>query len=104
MDRRKRYVSTRFPGRPTRVVTDAGTFEADILVVALGADLDPSATPGLIEGGNEFYTVAGASALREVLTRFERGPAIIGITGKLRGNHRLNGAPRKAGICEAPSR
>jgi len=42
--------------------------------------------------------------LREVLTRFERGPAIIGITGKLRGNHRLNGAPRKAEICEAPSR
>ncbi len=30
-----------------RVVTDAGTFEADVLVVALGADLDPAATPGL---------------------------------------------------------
>ncbi len=43
-----------------RVVTDDGTFEADVLVVALGADLDPSATPGLVEGGNEFYTVAGA--------------------------------------------
>ena len=27
-----------------RVVTDDGTFEADILVVALGADLDPAAT------------------------------------------------------------
>jgi sulfide:quinone oxidoreductase len=26
------------------VVTDAGQFEADVLVVALGADLDPSAT------------------------------------------------------------
>ncbi len=42
-----------------RVVTDNGTFEADALVVALGADLDPAATPGLVEGGNEFYTVAG---------------------------------------------
>jgi sulfide:quinone oxidoreductase len=65
-----------------RVVTDSGTFEADILVVALGADLDPDATPGLVEGGNEFYSVAGAVALREVLTRFDRGPAIIGVTGK----------------------
>ncbi len=65
-----------------RVVTDAGTFEADILVVALGADLDPAATPGLVEGGHEFYTVAGAFALRDVLPRFERGSAIVGVTGK----------------------
>ncbi len=65
-----------------RVVTDDGIFEADILVVALGADLDPMATPGLVEGGNEFYTVEGAFALREVLPTFERGPAIIGVMGK----------------------
>lgn len=65
-----------------RVVTDAGTFEADFLVVALGADLDPSATPGLVEGGNEFYTIAGAFGLRDVLPRFERGLAIVGVTGK----------------------
>jgi sulfide:quinone oxidoreductase len=64
-----------------RVVTDDGTFEADVLVVALGADLDPAATPGL-EGGNEFYSVAGACALRDELPRFERGAAIIGVTGK----------------------
>ena len=42
------------------VVTDDGTFEADVLVVALGADLDFSATPGLVEGGNEFYSITGA--------------------------------------------
>ena len=65
-----------------RTVTSAGTFDADILVVALGADLDPAATPGLVEGGHEFYTVPGAFALREVLPRFERGAAVIGITGK----------------------
>ena len=65
-----------------RTVTSAGTFEADILVVALGADLDPAATPGLVEGGHEFYTVPGAFALRDVLPRFERGAAVIGITGK----------------------
>jgi sulfide:quinone oxidoreductase len=65
-----------------RVVTDAGTFDADVLVVALGADYDVAATPGLAEGGHEFYSVAGAFALREILPRFERGPAIVGVTGK----------------------
>jgi sulfide:quinone oxidoreductase len=65
-----------------RVVTGDGTFEADLLVVALGADLDPAATPGLLEDGNEFYTVAGAFALRDVLARFERGRVIVGVTGK----------------------
>jgi sulfide:quinone oxidoreductase len=63
-----------------RVETDAGTFEGDILVVALGADLHPSATPGLVEGGHEFYTVAGAFALRDVLARFEGGTVIVGVT------------------------
>ncbi len=63
-----------------RVETDAGAFEADVLVVALGADLHPDATPGLVEGGNEFYTVAGAFALRDVLESFEGGRVIVGVT------------------------
>src|SRR5439155_6461198 len=54
-----------------RVETDAGPFDADILVVALGAELDPAATPGLVEGGHEFYTEAGALAVRDVLANFE---------------------------------
>jgi sulfide:quinone oxidoreductase len=62
------------------VQTDAGSFEADVLVVALGADLDPSATPGLVECGNEFYTEAGAFALREKLGAFEGGNVIVGVT------------------------
>ena len=62
-----------------RVRTDAGEFEADVLVVALGADLDPEATPGLTEGGHEFYTVPGGFAAREVLDRFEGGRVIIGV-------------------------
>jgi sulfide:quinone oxidoreductase len=65
-----------------RTVTDAGTFDADVLVVALGADLDPAATPGLLEDGHEFYSVAGAFALRDKLRTFEHGPAIVGVCGK----------------------
>jgi sulfide:quinone oxidoreductase len=63
-----------------RVVTDGEAFEADILVVALGADLDPAATPGLAEGGHEFYTVAGALALRGVLEGFAGGRVVVGVT------------------------
>ena len=62
-----------------RVETDAGGFDADILVVALGADLHPSATPGLVEGGHEFYTVAGAFALRDVLANFPGGRVIVAV-------------------------
>ncbi len=61
------------------VTTDDGVFEADILVVALGADLAPQETPGLAEGGHEFYTVAGGFAAREVLERFEGGRVVIGV-------------------------
>ena len=63
-----------------RVTTDGGTYEADVLVVALGADYDLDATPGLVEGGNEFYSVAGAERLREVLPNFTKGHAIVGVT------------------------
>src|SRR5262249_46206885 len=43
-----------------RVVTDVGSYDCDVLVVALGADYDFDATPGLTEGGYEFYSLDGA--------------------------------------------
>jgi len=64
-----------------RVTTDRGAYDADILVVALGADLAPEATPGLLEGGNEFYSVAGAERLRDLLPTFAGGDAIVGVLG-----------------------
>ena len=63
-----------------RVTTDKGTYHADILVIALGADYDLAATPGLMEGGNEFYSFAGAERLRKVLPTFSLGHAIVGVT------------------------
>ncbi len=64
-----------------RVTTTGATYEPDILVVALGADLDPGATPGVIEEGTEFYSVEGAQRVREVLASFEGGDVIIGVLG-----------------------
>jgi len=64
-----------------RVTTDRSVYQADVLVVALGAEYDFSATPGLTERGNEFYSVAGAERLRDVLPTFTRGTAVIGVCG-----------------------
>ena len=63
-----------------RVETDAGPLEGDVLVVALGADLHPEDTPGLVEAGHEFYTVAGAFGAREVLEGFEGGRVVVAVT------------------------
>jgi sulfide:quinone oxidoreductase len=67
--------------RARGVRTDDGTHEADFLVIALGADYDMDATPGLAEGGNEFYSVAGAERLAGLLPDFSRGRAIVGVCG-----------------------
>lgn len=64
-----------------RVTTDAGVHEADVLVVALGADYDMDATPGLAEGGNEFYSVAGAERLAGIIPAFSAGHVVIGVCG-----------------------
>jgi sulfide:quinone oxidoreductase len=63
-----------------RVTTDRASYDADVLVVALGADYDLDATPGLASGGDEFYSLAGAERLRTVLPGFSRGRALVGVT------------------------
>jgi sulfide:quinone oxidoreductase len=62
-----------------RVTTDAGVHDADVLVVALGADYEFAATPGLAEFGNEFYSVAGAERLAGILPTFQSGRVVIGV-------------------------
>jgi sulfide:quinone oxidoreductase len=64
-----------------RVTTDKGTHEADYLVIALGADYDLAATPGLAEVESEFYSVAGAEKLAEAIPAFSAGRALVGVCG-----------------------
>ena len=77
--RQERIVS--IDPRARRVVTDAGTYDADILVVALGADLDPAATAGLQEVGHEFYSAEAAAQLPDVIAGFEGGNVVIAVLG-----------------------
>ena len=65
-----------------RVTTDANEYDPDFLVVALGADYDLDATPGLVEGGFEYYTLAGAERLRDALASFEGGNVIVSVLGQ----------------------
>jgi sulfide:quinone oxidoreductase len=71
---------TRIDPVSRRVETDGDALDADILVVALGADLYPETTPGLVEGGHEFYTVDGAFAARDVIEAFTGGRVVVGVT------------------------
>lgn len=63
-----------------RVTTDAGVYEADRLVIALGADYDYDATPGLTEA-DAFYARAGAARLANVIPEFTSGRAVVGVCG-----------------------
>jgi sulfide:quinone oxidoreductase len=76
--RRERIISIDPESRS--VETDKANYKADILVVALGADYDISATPGLSEAGNEFYSFEGAQKIRDKLPGFSKGHAIVGVT------------------------
>jgi sulfide:quinone oxidoreductase len=65
-----------------RVTTDAGAYDADFLVVAMGADYDMAATPGLEAGGFEYYTMAGAERLRDALAEFDGGRVLVSVLGQ----------------------
>jgi sulfide:quinone oxidoreductase len=78
-----------------RVVTDSATYDADILVVALGADYDTAATPGLMEDGYEFYSTAGAERARDALADFGGGAVVVGVLG---GVFKCPGAPNETAL------
>ena len=63
-----------------RVKTNHGVHEADFLVVALGADYDFDATPGMAQA-TEFYTLEGATKLGEILRTFDKGRILIAVGG-----------------------
>jgi sulfide:quinone oxidoreductase len=64
-----------------RVITDESSYDADFLVVALGAEYDLAATSGFEQGGFEYYSLAGAERLRVALADFTRGRVLISVLG-----------------------
>lgn len=62
------------------VETSAGAIAFDYLVVALGAELSPSAVPGLADHAASFYTLNDTLALRETISRFRGGEIAITVS------------------------
>ena len=59
------------------VVVGGRVLGGDYLVIALGAELAPETIPGLGEAGHNFYTLAGAEALRDALAGFRGGRLVV---------------------------
>lgn len=77
----RREVVTKIDPLERVVETDGGTYQADILVVGLGAEYDNEATPGFADDGYEFYSVPGAERLSDLLPDFTAGSVVIAILG-----------------------
>lgn len=58
------------------IATDRETQRGDYLVIALGADYDMSAIPGL-PSAHDFYTLEGAARLRDALRDFRQGEIVV---------------------------
>jgi sulfide:quinone oxidoreductase len=78
----RRETITAIDPRQRTVTTDQGSYDADVLAIALGADYDFAATPGLQEGGFEYFSLAGAERLRDRLRSFDSGRALIAVLGQ----------------------
>jgi len=59
------------------IVVGGRELTAEYLVVALGAELAPDTVPGLVQSGHNFYTLAGATALRDALATFGAGRVAV---------------------------
>ncbi|MEX2244897.1 MAG: FAD-dependent oxidoreductase [Fimbriimonadaceae bacterium] len=63
--------------RQRKVTTSRGEFQADYLIVALGADLNMSAVPGLAEHAESFFTTKDAEKLHKRLQEFQKGNIVV---------------------------
>jgi len=77
-------------GRVTGIDTDSQRLrfrganpavDYDYLVVATGSTLEPDRVPGLADGGHDYYSESGASALREELLSFTEGELVLSVVG-----------------------
>jgi sulfide:quinone oxidoreductase len=60
-----------------KIRTNGGEITGDALIVALGADLAPSAVEGFAEGAFNLYSAEGAEALQRALRAVEEGTVAV---------------------------
>ncbi len=69
------------PAKRAVSLSGGGERRFDHLVVALGASLDPGATPGFAEGAHDIYTFEGAATAHGALKALERGRVVLLVCG-----------------------
>src|SRR5688500_12628627 len=72
-----RSVVQRIDPAKVSVATDRGEVKGDFMVIALGADYDMAAIPGLDRAAQTFYTMDGAVRLRDTLKSFTGGDVVV---------------------------
>ena len=82
------------PARRT-VSVNGRELAGDYLIVALGAELAPEGVPGLAASGHNFYTLAGASSLRDARLEFSTGRIIVLVSAM---PFKCPGAPNEAAM------
>ncbi len=68
---------TKIDAENKRVETEAGGFDFDALVIALGAETAPEMMPGFAETAVSPYTLDGAVATREAVAGFNEGKIVV---------------------------
>lgn len=81
-----------------RVQTSMQTINYDYLIVALGAELAPSAIPGLAESAQTYYTFDGAAKLRDILRTFAGGKVAVVVSSL---PYKCPGAPHEGAMLIA---
>jgi len=78
-----------------RVEVDSQSLVYDYLIVALGAQMDFQAVPGLMDEAHTFYTLTAAARLHSALQTFTGGTIAIVIAGT---PYKCPGAPHKGAM------
>lgn len=81
-----------------RVQTSAQTINYDYLIVSLGAELAPGAIHGLAESAQTYYTLDGATKLRDTLRNFAGGKVAVVVSAL---PYKCPGAPHEGAMLIA---
>ena len=77
------------------VQTSAQSLNYNYLIIALGAELAPEAIPGLAESAQTFYTLDGATKLRDALQNFKSGKVAVTVSAL---PYKCPGAPHEGAM------
>jgi sulfide:quinone oxidoreductase len=81
-----------------KIRTSGAELGYDYLIIALGADLDPGAIPGLGQASHTFYTFEGAAQLRDSLRTFTCGRVAVVVSSM---PYKCPGAPHEGAMLIA---